>query len=107
VDIARTALTTTTVLCGLMLIPYVEPPVAAWVGGDELSGDRRPIVLALGLLVLYGIIMLVPTLRESFELTTLKGTELALICGIVVGWALVLRFIWRQRLFERWLGLDT
>jgi cation-transporting ATPase E len=107
VDIARTALTTTTVLCGLLLIPYVEPPVAAWVGGDELSGDRRPILLALGMLALYGMIMLVPTLRKSFELTTLKGTDLALIGGIVAVWAVVLRFIWRQRLFERWLGLDT
>jgi len=107
VAIARTALTTTTVLCGLMLIPFVEPPTAAWVGGDKLSGDRRPIFLASGMLVMYGVIMMVPTLRESFELTSLHGTDLALISGMVVSWAVVLRFIWRRRLFERWLGVDT
>ncbi|MFN2220238.1 MAG: HAD-IC family P-type ATPase, partial [Anaerolineae bacterium] len=55
VEIARTALTTVTILCGLVLIPFVEPPTKAWVGGDVLSGDWRPTLLAAGMLVLYGV----------------------------------------------------
>ena len=106
VDIARTALTTTTVLCGAALIPFVEPPTPAWVGGDNLSGDWRPALLALGMLAFYGTIMLVPTVRQSFELTPLRGIDLALIGGVVIVWAIVLRFVWRKRYFERWLGID-
>jgi cation-transporting ATPase E len=106
VDIARTALTTTTVLCGVALIPFVEPPTPAWVGGDNLSGDWRPALLALGMLAFYGTIMLVPTVRQSFELTPLRGIDMALIGAVVILWAMVLRFVWRQRYFERWLGID-
>jgi cation-transporting ATPase E len=107
VELARTALTTTTVLCGLLLIPFVEPPTPAWVGGDELSGDRRPTLLALGMLLCYVAIMLIPALRKSFELAALRGLDFALIAGVVAVWAVVLRFVWRRQLFERWLGLDV
>ncbi len=106
-EIARTALTTTTVLCGILLIPFVEPPTPAWVGGDELSSDWRPTILALGMLVLYGLVMLVPALRSFFELTPLRGLDVILIGALVVAWALVLRFVWRARLFERLLQMDT
>ena len=106
-EIARTALTTTTVLCGILLIPFVEPPTPAWVGGDELSSDWRPTILALGMLVLYGLVMLVPALRSFFELTPLRGLDVILISALVVVWALVLRFVWRARLFERLLQMDT
>jgi cation-transporting ATPase E len=102
--LARTALTTTTVLCGLTLIPFVEPPTPAWVGGDELSGDWRPIFLALGMLVFYGVVMGSPSLRESFELASLRGIDWALIAGVVLAWGVVLRFAWRRQFFERWLG---
>ena len=105
VEIARTALTTTTVLCGLLLIIFVEPPAPVWVGGDELSGDRRPALLAIGMLALYAAIMLIPTLRESFELVPLRVVDWLLIGGVVGGWAVILRFVWRRQLFERWLGL--
>jgi cation-transporting ATPase E len=104
--LARTALTTTTVLCGLTLIPFVEPPTPAWAGGDELSGDRRPVFLALGMLVLYGLVMWSPSLRESFELASLREIDWALIAGVVVVWGVVLRFVWRRQFFERWLGVE-
>jgi cation-transporting ATPase E len=105
VEIARTALTTATVLCGLVLIPFVEPPTEAWVGGDALSGDWRPTALALGMLGLYGAIMAVPSLRASFELVPLHWLDYLLIGIVVAVWALLLRFIWRARLFERLLEL--
>jgi cation-transporting ATPase E len=106
VGIARTALTTVTILCGLVLIPFVEPPTEAWVGGDVLSGDWRPTLLATGMLGLYGVVVAVPPLRAFFELALLSPWDYLLLGAVVVVWALLLRFIWRTRLLERLLALD-
>ena len=105
-DAAQSALTTVTVLCGLVLIPFVEPPTPAWAGGDELSGDRRPAILALGMLAAFVVILLVPTLREFFELTLLPALDYVLIGAVVIGWGFALRFAWRKHLFERLLDLS-
>lgn len=105
-EIARTALTTATVLCGLLLIPFVEPPTMAWVGGDILSRDWRPSLLALGMLGLYGVIVAVPLLRHFFELASLRALDYLLIGSVAGVWALLMRFIWRARLFERLLDLQ-
>jgi cation-transporting ATPase E len=106
-EIARTALTTVTILCGLTLIPFVEPPTEAWVGGDVLSGDWRPTLLAAGMLGLYGVVIAVQPLRAFFELTLLRPWDYLLLGAVVVVWALLLRFIWRARLLERLLALET
>ncbi len=103
---ARTALTTATIMCGLLLVPFVEPPTQWWVGGDLLSGDWRPSLLALGMLALYGVIVAVPPLREFFELTLLRWGDYLLLAAVSAGWALVLRIMWRTRVFERVFSMD-
>jgi cation-transporting ATPase E len=103
VELARSALTTAAVLCGLLLIPFVEPPSRWWVGGDDLSGDWRPTALAVGMLGLFAVLLAVPSLRDFFELRLLAPLDYALITLGVMGWALVLRLIWRGRVFERLL----
>jgi len=104
IDMARSALTTVTVLCGLVLILFVEPPTPAWAGGDVLSGDRRPTYLALGMLAVYAIILSAPVLRDFFELTLLGWSDYVLLAGLVAAWALLLRAAWRLKLMERLLG---
>jgi cation-transporting ATPase E len=105
-DLARSALTTVTVLCGLVLILFVEPPTPAWVGGDELSGDWRPAALALAMLGLFGLILALPGLRGFFELRLLRIGDYGVIVGGVTAWALLLRLIWRGQWFERLLKID-
>jgi cation-transporting ATPase E len=107
VGLARTALTTVTVLCGLVLIPFVEPPSEAWVGGDVLSGDWRPTCLALGMLGLYLGIMALPPLHSFFELTPLPPWHWLSLGVAVAIWALLLRLIWRTRILERLLDLNA
>jgi hypothetical protein len=51
-----------------------------------------------------GLIMAVPQLRAALELTPLRGLDYLLIGVVVALWALLLRFIWRERLFERLPG---
>ena len=54
----------------------------------------------------YGVIVGVPALRESFELMMLRALDFVLIGGVVMAWATALRFVWRGRFFERWLGMS-
>jgi cation-transporting ATPase E len=68
IAVAQSAVTTVGILCGLLLVIFVEPPSDAWVGGDRLSGDWRPGLLALGVGLGYGAILVVPALRSSFSL---------------------------------------
>jgi cation-transporting ATPase E len=104
--IARSALTTASIFCGLLLLPFVEPPNAWWVAGDELSCDVRPSLLAVLMLALFALVIIVPGLRGFFELVPLGWRDYLIIAALAALWGLVQRTIWRGRLFERLLGLD-
>lgn len=104
--IAQTALTTFSTLAGLLLVIFVEPPVEAFVGGDRLSGDRRPSILAGLLLALFVVIMAYPPLTRFFELLPFTPETYLPIVALVIVWALILRRAWRQRWFERFLGIE-
>jgi cation-transporting ATPase E len=104
VEVARTALTTISVFCGLLLIPFVEPPTPALVGGDELSGDWRPSLLAVGMLGLYALTIAVPAVRGFFELVPLGGVDYLLLGLLAALWAVGLRLVWRWHLLERLLA---
>lgn len=105
--IARTALTTFTVLTGLLLVIFVEPPVEFFVGGDILSSDRRPAYLAIGLLVAFAVIVLVAPLRQFFELVMLRPTDYLIIGAAAVVWMFAVRGVWRGNWFERLLNIET
>lgn len=104
--VAQSALTTVTVLGGLLLIPLVEPPSPAWVGGDRLSGDPRPAWLAALLALAYLAMAAFPPLRQFADLAPLRSLDYLLLAGVVVLWGLALRFTWRARLLDRVLGTD-
>ena len=103
--VSRTILTTVTTLAGLVLIVFVEPPTQFWAGGDEYSGDWRPTIVAIGLAILYIIILLVPSLRETFELTELHRRDWIIIFSVVAMWTMVQRLMWRAKVFDKLLRL--
>ncbi len=104
--VPRTALLTTLMFAGLLLIPFVEPPTKFWVAGDQFSGDWRPTVLAVLMLIVYLVILLVDPLRNFFQIARLPLTDYLLIAASVVVWAVLLRWIWRANVFDRFLGLE-
>ncbi|MBA3869220.1 MAG: HAD-IC family P-type ATPase [Anaerolineae bacterium] len=103
--VARTVLTSVTTLAGLVLIVFVEPPTQFWTGGDEYSGDWRPTIVAIGLAILYVVIMLVPSLRYTFELTELTGRDWVIVLAVVALWTMLQRFLWRAKVFDKLLRL--
>ena len=104
---SQSVLTVYSVLVGLLLVLFVEPPVQWLVGGDKYSGDKRPAVLVLAMLAVFLAIMAVPSLRQFFELLPLEWQDWLAVMGVVVAWALAQRLVWRARLFERFLHLEA
>jgi len=103
---SQSVLTVFSVLVGLALVMFVEPPLPWLAGGDRYSGDARPTLLALGLGGLFAVIMAYEPLRRLFELLPLEAQDWAVVVGITVAWLLVLRYVWRAQLFARFLHLD-
>jgi cation-transporting ATPase E len=104
---AQTTLTYIIIICGILLIIFVEPPTKWWAGGDVLSGDWRPTLLAIGLLILFFVFLAIPTLREFYGLSLLRQPyHYVVIALAAIIWVFVLRFIWRARLIERYLNFD-
>ncbi|MBO9999745.1 MAG: HAD-IC family P-type ATPase [Cyanobacteria bacterium SID2] len=104
--IPRSALVTVMVTCELLLVPFLKPPTKAWVGGEKLSGDWRYSIVALVLLVGYYVGLMFAPVREFFELSLLDRGDYVLIIWLSLLWALVLRYTWRAKLFDRFLGVD-
>ena len=102
---AQTALITMQVFGGVLLLLFLKPPTPAWVGGEPLHRDWRYTILAGMVLIIYLLILAVPFLREAFELYPLDLIHQLGIGLIALIWALMLRFIWRTRLLDRFLGI--
>lgn len=105
--VAETALITVQIFGGLLLLPFLKPPTSAWVGGEPLSRDWRYTILAGVVLLIYVLILAVPTLRNFFELYGLDLTDYLGIGLVAVVWALVVRFAWRHALLDRFLGIKV
>ena len=104
---ARQALTYTMIVTGLLLLVFVEPPSKIWVSGDKLSGDRRPALLAGGLLLVFFAFLAIPPLRELYDLALLRRPlDYAVVGLVVLLWAVSLRAAWRARLLDRYLNVD-
>ncbi len=104
--IAETALITMQVLGGLLLLLFLKPPAPAWVGGEPLSRDWRYAAITGLLLLLYGLILAVPRLRNFFELYPLDLPHYLGIGLVSLIWALLLRLIWRNSWLDRFSGTE-
>jgi cation-transporting P-type ATPase E len=104
---AQTMLTGFLVTCGVLLILFVDPPTRWWAVANRLAGDWRPTALAVGLLTLFGLILLVPPLRRFFALATLSPVEIGIVALAGLLWLLVVRALWRSQMMERFLGMDA
>ncbi|MBW4437121.1 MAG: HAD-IC family P-type ATPase [Pleurocapsa minor GSE-CHR-MK-17-07R] len=103
---ARTALTIFSVLTGLLLVIFVEPPYQFFVGGDELSPDKRPMILAFAITAGFFGILLIEPLRDFFEMLPMPLVSYVIIIGWVVLWMFTVRQAWRKRWVERFLNIS-
>ncbi len=104
---ARSTITVFATVCGVLLVVFVAPPTRLLAGGNALSGDWRPTSLAAVLLGALTVLLSIPLGRAVFEIGALPLFDTAAIVGVAPLWALLLCFIWRFRLLERMLGLES
>ena len=103
--VARTALTTLSILCGLLLILFVQPH-----GGPGPSWRNihwRHAALVLALTTAFAVIAVEPRLRSLFELEVLSLVDYGVLAFVATIWAVVLSGIWRWRLLERLVGVSS
>jgi cation-transporting ATPase E len=103
---AQSALVTMQMLGGLLLLLFLKPPLPSWVSCEPLSRDWRYTKLAFILIGVYVLILVVPFLRRFFGLIALSLNEFLIIGLVALLWCLVLRYVWRHRLLERFLGVQ-
>jgi cation-transporting ATPase E len=104
--VAQSSLTAFLVLCGLVLVIFVEPPSPWWVGGNTLCGDRRPTLLALAMMAAFALITMIAPLRALFVLSPLGLKEYVLLALALTIWLFSVRLTWRKRLLGRYLSVD-
>jgi cation-transporting P-type ATPase E len=102
---AQTALTVFTTFAGCLLLIFVEPPTHWFVAGDVFSGDWKPTMLAILLMVVFVVIMNFTPFRRFFELVAMPLTAYVGITAMVLLWALTIRAAWRGRWLERFLNI--
>jgi hypothetical protein len=70
-----------------------------------VSPDKRPALLALALAVIYVVVLITPVTANYFGLVTpgVQGPELKVMLVAMPLWFLILRTIWRAKLFDRLL----
>ncbi len=103
---AQTELVCFLVLTGLILVVFVAPPSQWWAGGSELSGDWQPTMMALSLVICFGILLEIPLFRKLFGLAHLGLHHLAAIAFAALLWLFLVRMVWRVQLGERLLRLQ-
>ncbi len=101
----RTALVTILIFCELLLIPFLKPPKTVWIAAEPLSGGRYSIVALLSGLVYLAILFISPW-REFFELSPLSVLDTGFLGLIALEWCLIVRWTWRTRFFDRFLGIN-
>ncbi len=103
--VAQSALAAFLVFCGLFMIVFVQPPNAWWEGAGVVSGDWRPMFLASGLGLAFALMLELPEIGELFALDPLPLYIKLMVILAVTLWVFLVRFIYRRRLFERFLEI--
>lgn len=104
--LAQTAMTVFLVLCGLLLVLFVEPPSRPRPGQKRKYVNWLPWLLVLGLFMGFIGIVAIPPLRTLFNLQALGLITYLMIGGAALLWAVLTWVIWRFHLFEFFFQLD-
>ncbi|MGD9093086.1 MAG: HAD family hydrolase, partial [Anaerolineales bacterium] len=98
VFLAQQAVVYAFLFAGWLRILFLQPPTKFWVGGAPLRGDRRVIGLVIASIIVFILVLVFPwlPLQEWLRTTWLPSLQgYLIVAGLVAGWAVVLRTVWR------------
>lgn len=101
VETSRSVLTTAAIFGGLWIVILAEHDRESWQDGIWNTFDKRRVWLSLSMLAVFALVIVVPGLREFFDMTTLSWADLATLAVSMSAWALGLYLVWRYDVLER------
>ncbi|MDR7275763.1 HAD-IC family P-type ATPase [Catenuloplanes atrovinosus] len=104
---AQTGLSTFFCYASFLLILFLAPPGRFFAAWTRPTGDRRPAVLVVALLIAFSAVLLVPALWSYFGLTGPAGPVFEVVLLALVPWFAALSLAYRYRVLERLLGLPA
>jgi cation-transporting ATPase E len=104
---AQTGLSTFFCLASFILILFLAPPVRFFAAWTRPTGDRRPTVLVVVLLIVFAAVLFVPALSDYFGLTGPGPAVFSTVLPALPLWFGVLTAAFRFRLLDRILGLGA
>jgi cation-transporting ATPase E len=103
--VAQTVLSMFTAVTAFLLILFLAPPTKLFTGWTGVDRDKRPALLAVGLLATFLVVLLTPVTADYFSLLRPGGPEIPVVTVSAVLWFFTLRTCWRHSVPERLLGL--
>ncbi|MDP9794092.1 cation-transporting ATPase E [Catenuloplanes nepalensis] len=103
---AQTGLSTFFCYASFLLILFLAPPARFFAAWTAPTGDRRPAILVVALMVAFSAVLLVPALWSYFGLTGPAGPVFEVVLLSLVPWFAALSLAYRYRVLERLLGLS-
>ncbi|MDX1977048.1 MAG: HAD-IC family P-type ATPase [Pseudanabaenaceae cyanobacterium bins.68] len=104
--VPRSAIASILIFCNLLLVPFLKPPTRAWVAAEPLSGDWRYTIMAFSLIGFYMVAVLIPPLRNFFDIAFLGWQDYGILAVVAITWAVTLRTLWRSRFLDKFLGVS-
>lgn len=84
-----------------VLLLFLEPPFGWLEGWTRRSDMRWPLWLAVGLWVVFTVVISTPPLADYFGMVRARPDLLVGIWAAVFVWGWLLRTVWRYRVMER------
>lgn len=105
--VAQTALSTFLTFSALLLLIFLEPPMAFFAGLRPVSPDWRPTLLALVLIVLFVISLYTPLVANYLGFVRLFRPVWRDVLVSLVVWFVGLWLLWRRRWLDRLLAVGN
>ncbi|BCY10723.1 cation transporter E1-E2 family ATPase [Actinoplanes sp. L3-i22] len=103
---AQTGLSTFFCLASFVLLLFLAPPARIFAAWTRPTGDRRPALLVVGLLLVFSAVVLVPALSSYFGLITHVRVVYLVVHLALLPWFATLSAAFRHRWLDRVLGLS-
>jgi cation-transporting ATPase E len=98
---ARTAVTITSTVCGIALIPFVQLDRDEWTDISALRREPKLLFAAATMYLILFVGLLIKPMRDLYELQAPSLATSAVLGGVFVAWAVALHLAWRLRIYEQ------